>query len=151
MRIGTTKIIIISYWNLLLLTICVTFKSNSKKGYIFFMSLLNYVPFVLTCLRCLQALHVYVPLNSTCLRDFVPMCQGALRACASKLYVPTCLRALIPWITYLRASKLYVSTCLRALIPWVTCLRALCFYVPTCLNDLNYVPMCPRLLNADVP
>ena len=86
-------------------------------------SLLNYVPFVPTCVTCLCALRAYVP-----------SCLKLLRA-----YVPTCLRAL----------NYYVSTCLgtfRTYVPYIpTCL---CVYLPLSLNTLIYVTMCPLLLRA---
>ena len=90
-------------------------------------SLLNYVPFVPTCLTCLCTLRA--------LNYYVPTCLHALHYC-----VPTCLLAL----------NYYVPTCL-------SCLRPSPVYMPlnfTCLrgnlNTLIYVPTCPLLLRAYV-
>ena len=63
------------------------------NGVYIVLSLLNYEPFVPTCLTCLRALRAYVPLNFTCRRAFVPTCLNTLN------YVPTCplfLRAYAP-------------------------------------------------------
>ena len=87
------------------LVMLMTLISGSQRGH---RSLLNYVPFVPTCLTCLR---VYVP---TCLA-----CLCALPAYAP--YVPTCLRA----------SNYYVPTCLKLLRVYVpTCLKLPRAYVP---------------------
>ena len=90
-------------------------------------SLLNYVPFVPTCLTCLCTLRA--------LNYYVPTCLHALHYC-----VPTCLLAL----------NYYLPTCL-------SCLRPSPVYMPLnfiCLrgnlNTLIYVPTCPLLLRAYV-
>ena len=87
-------------------------------------SLLDYMPFVPTCLTCLRAIRAYAPYVPTCLR-------------ASNYYVSTCLKLL-------RALRYYVPTCLRAsnyyYVP--TCLTLLCAYLPTC--PYFYVPTCLR-------
>ena len=106
------------------------------------MSLLNYVPFMPTCLTCLRA---YVPTCLTCLT-----CLRVLN-----YYVPTYLRVLIYYVPpYLNLPRAYVPTCLKLL-------RALNHYVPTCLR--TYVPSffthsrvyiyfsCLRALNYFVP
>ena len=72
-------------------------------------SLLNYVPFVPTCLTCLSTLRPYVPSCLKLLRAYVP-------------YITTCLRAYVPrCLTCLRTYVLYVPLYLNSLI-----------YVPTC-------------------
>ena len=90
-------------------------------------SLLNYVPFVPTCLTCLCTLRA--------LNYYVPTCLHALHYC-----VPTCLLAL----------NYYVPT-------YLSCLRPSPVYMPlnfTCLrgnlNTLISVPTCPLLLRAYV-
>ena len=75
-------------------------------------SLLNCVPYVLTCLRahvatCLACLHSHVPTCFACLRPHVPMCLA-------------CLSANMPC----------VLTCQHAL-------RDLCVYVLACYNSNN--------------
>ena len=68
----------------------------------FLWSLLNYVPFVPTCLRVLCAYAPYVPTCLKLIRAYVPTCLKLLRA-----YVPTCLKLL-------RAYVPLFFTCLRA-------------------------------------
>ena len=69
-------------------------------------SLLNYVPYVLSCLTCFVP---YVPLCLTCL---VP-------------YVLSCLTCLVP----------YVLLCLTCLLPYMlSCLTCLVLYVPFALR-----------------
>ena len=82
-------------------------------------SLLNYVPFVPTCLTCLCTL-----------RAFVPSCLKLL------------LRAYVPYITtWLRALNYYVPLFLRAYMPMClyiffkcACLCAINYFVPTCAH-----------------
>ena len=78
------------------------------------MSLLNYVPFVPTCLTCLCILRAYVPSCLKLLRAYVPSClKLPLRA-----YVPTCLKLL----------RVLIFTCLRAYLP----IHIFQAYVPSC-------------------
>ena len=91
-------------------------------------SLLNCVPYVLTCQRDLCA---YVPCVLTCPRANVPC-------------VLTCWRANMPCVlTWLRANMPCVFTCSRALRAYVpTCLACLSAQMPTCL--FAYVLTCER-------
>ena len=82
--------------------------SSDKK-----VSLLNYVPFVPTCLTCLCALRAYVP-----------SCLKLIRA-----YVPTCLRAFI----------FHVLTCLQPLTKYIEAH----FYTLHCCSSLDYLPKQP--------
>ena len=75
------------------------------------MSLLNYVPFVLTCLR---ALNNFVPKLVPDPSFYVSMCLDTFN------YVPKCplfLRAYVAFYLRLRADVLSVFTCLRAYVP----------------------------------
>ena len=115
------------------LVMLMTLISGSQRAHT---SLLNYVPFVPTCLTCLRASRAYAPYL---------------------LMRLTCLRAFLPQITtFLRVLNYYVSTCLRALNYHVpTCLKLLLAYVLTCFTFLHasklYVPTCLRALSACVP
>ena len=82
-----------------------------------FLSLLNCVPYVLTCLACLRAnvltcQHAYVPRCLACLHAHVPTCPVCLRANVS--CVLTCSRAL-------RTLHAHVPTCLACLLVYVPC------------------------------
>ena len=99
------------------LVMLMTLISESQRAHT---SLLNYVPFVSTCLTCLRASRAYapyLPMRLTCLRAFLPQITTFLRAL--NYHVPTCLKLLLAYVltcfTFLHASKLYVPTCLRAL------------------------------------
>ena len=99
------------------LVMLMTLISGSQRAHT---SLLNYVPFVSTCLTCLRASRAYapyLPMRLTCLRAFLPQITTFLRAL--NYHVPTCLKLLLAYVltcfTFLHASKLYVPTCLRAL------------------------------------
>ena len=61
------------------LVLLMTLISGSQSGHT---SLLNYVPFVQTCLTCLR---VYVPVRLTCL-------------CALRAYVPSCFKLLRSYV-----------------------------------------------------
>ena len=65
------------------------------------MSLLNYVPFVPTCLTCRRGYMPYVPMRLTCLR----------------VYMPTCLRAFIFHVVPTCLSVYIYFSCLRAFVP----------------------------------
>ena len=101
-------------------------------------SLLNYVPFIPTCLTCISVLRAYVPhitmcLLTTCLRPYAPSFSTCVRA--SYYYVPTCLillcacvsncphfsRGYVPKCPHF--SRAYVPTCFCAYI-YFSCLRA---------------------------
>ena len=112
------------------LVMLMTLISGSQRAHT---SLLNYVPFVPTCLTCLRVYVPHVPMRLTCLRAFLPQIT-----------------------TFLRALNFYVSTCLRVLNYHVpTCLKLLLAYVLTCFTFLHaskfYVPTCLRALSACVP
>ena len=99
------------------LVMLMTLISGSQRAHT---SLLNYVPFVSTCLTCLRASRAYapyLPMRLTCLRAFLPQITTFLHAL--NYHVPTCLKLLLAYVltcfTFLHASKLYVPTCLRAL------------------------------------
>ena len=111
-------------------------------------SLLNYVPYVLSCPTCLVP---YVLSYSTCPRASCPTCSRTLRAscptysraphasCPMCFLCPRCSHA--PRV--LRALVLYVlvSRTIRALVPYVH--RALCALVPYMLSCLMlYVFLC---------
>ena len=140
------------------------------KLYVFWTSLLNYVPNVPNVPTCHDLLRANVP---TCLRakfSYVPTCHDMLRAIvptclrAKFFYVPTChdmLRANVP--TCLRAKFFYVPTChdmwranvptcLRAYVSnFLTCQRAVTCHVPTCLRaKLFYVPTWHCMLPANM-
>ena len=91
-------------------------------------SLLNYVPFVPTCLTCLCALRAYVPTCLKLLRAYVPTCLKLLRA-----YMPTCLKLLRAYVpTYLELLRAYVPTYPHFSRAYVlTCVYI--FFIPTCL------------------
>ena len=111
------------------------------------MSLLNCVPYVLTCQRALRAfvltcqcaLRAYVLTCQRVLRAYVPKCTACLHA-----HVPTCLaclRARVP--TYFACLRTHMSTyyashvltaCLLCVLTCQRALRALCAYVLTCYN-----------------
>ena len=82
------------------------------KFVILWKSLLNYVPFVPTCLTCLCALRAYAPYVPTCLR-------------ALNYYLPTCLRAFI----------FHVLTCLQSLTKYIEAH----FYTLHCWFSLEYL------------
>ena len=112
-------------------------------------TLLNYVPFVptcltsmrayiSTCLTCLRALRACVPTCLRVLNYYVPTCLHALI-----FHVPTCLILLCAYVTTRpHFARAYVTTCLcgyiyfsclRAFVPRIiSCLRALIFHVLTC-------------------
>ena len=86
-------------------------------------SLLNCVPYVLTC-QCV-------------VRAFVLMCQRALRA-----YVLTCQLVLYAYVLkHQRVLRAYLFTCqlaLLTLVPmFIMCLSAKLFCVPTCFRALT--------------
>ena len=82
-------------------------------------SLLNYVPFVPTCLTCLRATWLKL------LRTYVPTCLELLRA-----YVPA----------HPHFSRAYMLTCVYIFF-MPTCLCALNYFVPTCTHfSRAYVP-----------
>ena len=89
-------------------------------------SLLNYLPYVLSCPTCLVS---YVPLCLTCLVPYVP-------------------RALVPHVSrVLRSLVSHVPRALRA-----SCLVPFVLLCPTCL--VSYVlsfPMCSRISRASCP
>ena len=109
-------------------------------------TLLNYVPFVPTCLTSMRA---YISTCLACLRALRTYVTTCLRVLNS--YVPTCLRALIFYVP--TCLVLLLSPCLRALNYYMpTCLRALIFHVPTCLILLcAYVTTRPHFAPAYVP
>ena len=75
-------------------------------------SLLNCVPYVLTCQRALSA---YVPIYLACLHANVPTCL-------------TCIMCL----ECLRVLCAYMLMCLACLRAHMTCLACLCAQAPTC-------------------
>ena len=103
----------------------------------FFLSLLNYVPYVLSCSTCSHALCTLVPNVPHALRALVP-------------YATLCLTYLVPYMlscpTYLRPHVLSSHTCsrvIRALVSHVPrALRAPVFHVPCASRASN--PMWPR-------
>ena len=117
-------------------------------------SLLNYVPYLLSCPTCPRASRTSCPTCSCALRASCPMCSRALRAScstcprASRAWCPTCsraLRALLPHLPRaLRALLPYMPRALRALVPCMPrALRALVPYVLSCPTYLvSYVASC---------
>ena len=94
------------------------------------MSLLNYVPFVPTCLTCRRGYMPYVPMRLTCLRVYVPTCLRAFI-----LHVPTCLHF---------SRRAYVLKCLYIFF-MPTCLRTYARSFFTCLCAYNHAQNILRL------
>ena len=125
----------------------------------FYLSLLNYVPYVLSCPLCLvpYLLSRSRALRASCLRCSrtsrvsCPTCSRASRASC-----PTCSRASRASCSRaLRASCLTCSRALRALVPHVpyvlSCLMCLGPYMPSCFMCLlPYVPRAKRSLVSHV-
>ena len=89
---------------------------NNNSPYVK-LSLLNYVPFVPTCITCLRAYVPYVPMRFTCLRAIVLQITRCLRAFRTYVpYVPTCLRTFIFHVPTCLHAYIYFS-CLRAFVP----------------------------------
>ena len=108
---------------------CTIILLKTMRGSFSERSLLNYVPYVLSCPTCLVP---YVPSCLTCLVPYVLSCPTCLVP-----YVLRALRALVP----------HVPHALRALVPHMSCaLRALVPYVPLVLHAL--VPNVSRALRV---
>ena len=110
-KVQQLHVTITTFWSFL-------FQSKTKNT-----SLLNCVPYVLTCQRalrayvprCQRALRAHVLTCFACLRGYVLTCLACLHA-----HVPTCLRAHVPCV--LKCSNANVLMCLRTNVPRVPCL-----------------------------
>ena len=99
-------------------------------------SLLNYVPYVLSCLTCPRTLRALVPHLLRVLRALVPYvlscptCSRALRALVP--YVLSCLTCFVPYVLSCPTCLVpYVLSCLTCLVSYVS--RVLCGFVPRVL------------------
>ena len=85
-----------------------------RKSLKIFLSLLNYLPYVLSCPTCSRASRAFVPHVSRALRTSYPTClvphvPRALRASCLKClvsYVPRVIRALVSHVSYMPVSRL---------------------------------------------
>ena len=110
-KVQQLHVTITTFWSFL-------FQSKTKNT-----SLLNCVPYVLTCQRalrayvprCQRALRAHVLTCFACLRGYVLTCLACLHA-----HVPTCLRAHVPCV--LKCSNANVLMCLSTNVPRVPCL-----------------------------
>ena len=129
---------------LVLLFFCLIFfknclEMNEMKNGTVTLNLINYVPYVLSCLACL------VPYLLSYLTCPCPTCSRALIALMP--HVPCALRAFVPYVPRaLRVLVPHVSRALRALVPHVS--RALLVFCLTCL--VSYVPRAKRTVVSHV-